>query len=117
MPEIKPPSTIKEMPLSLIKNMMVLAASGFGVIVALAWNDLIRAFVAAYIDPYVGKSGTLLSLLIYAVIITAVAVIVTMQLSYVQRKIEDVNEKMAKREEARKAKNAAVIEQQKQKPS
>lgn len=114
MAEIKPPNSIKEMPLSLIKNMMVLAASGFGVIVALAWNDFIRVFVATYIDPYVGKNGTLLSLLIYAIIITAVAVIVTMQLSYIQKKIESVNEKIAKREENRKAKNAAIIEKQKQ---
>lgn len=97
MPDIQPPSSIKEVPLAIVKNMIVLAASGFGVVVALAWNEAIKQFIASYIDPYLGKSGTLLSLFIYAVAITIMAVIVTMQLTYLQKTLEQIQERVSKR--------------------
>lgn len=97
MADIKPPSSIKDFPLTLVKNMMTLAASGFGVVVALAWNEFIKGFVAVYIDPYFGKNSGMISLFIYASVITVVAVLVTMQLSLVQKKLEAIQERAAQR--------------------
>ena len=88
MPDIQPPETIKELPLAIIKNMITLATSGFGVVVALAWNDAIKKVVTDIVDPYFGNSGSIISLFIYAIAVTLLAVFVTMQLSSLQRRFE-----------------------------
>lgn len=103
MADLVPPQSIKDFPLVLLRNMAALAASGFGVVVALAWNEVIKDFITNYVDPYLGKSGGSLSLLIYAVVITTVAVLVTMQLSNAQRKIEEIQERAKERREERLA--------------
>lgn len=97
MADIKTPQSIKELPLAILQNMTALAASGFGVVVALAWNEVIRNFVTNFIDPYLGKNGSIVSLLIYASAVTILAVIVTMQLSTAQRKLEEIQEKVVTR--------------------
>ena len=88
MHEIRPPERIHELPLAVVKNMIALATSGFGLVVALAWNELIRKFVENYIDPYLGKNSGIISLFIYAVVMTALAVLVTMQLGNLQKRLE-----------------------------
>lgn len=88
MPEIQPPESIKELPLAIIKNMIALATSGFGVVVALAWNDAIKKVVTDIVNPYFGNSGSIISLFIYAIAVTLMAVFVTMQLSSLQRRFE-----------------------------
>ena len=60
--------------------------SGFGLVSALAWNELIKETVNTYIKPYFGESSGLISLLIYAILITALAVFVTYQLSKIAGK-------------------------------
>jgi len=86
--EIKSPQKIRDLPLSIIQNMIVLSTSGFGLVVALAWNQLIQKLVDTYIATYFGKNGGLISLFIYAVVVTLIAILVIMQLSELQRKIE-----------------------------
>lgn len=95
MADVTPPQSIKELPLAILHNMTALAASGFGVVVALAWNEFIRNFVTNYIDPYLGKNGSLVSLFIYATVVTVVAVLVTMQLSLAQKKLERIKERVS----------------------
>lgn len=87
------PQSLKEMPLAIIKNMVTLATSGFGVVVALAWNEAIKSAVQTYIDPILGKNSGVVSLFIYAVIMTLLAVIVTMQLARLQKTLEDVTQR------------------------
>lgn len=67
--------------------MITLATGGFGVVVALAWTEVIKAIITNYIDPLLGKNGSLVSLLIYASIMTFLAVVVTMQLTRVQKRL------------------------------
>ncbi len=93
MPDIKPPEKITELPLAVIKNMIILATSGFGVVVALAWNELIKAVVEQYIDPILGKNSGVISLLIYAIAMTLLAVFITMQLSSLERSLESLRGK------------------------
>lgn len=72
----------------LIKQMLALATSGFGLVAALAWNSLIQEFVNSYVKKLLPNGG-ILSLLIYAMIITVLAVFVTYQLSKISEKIQE----------------------------
>jgi uncharacterized membrane protein len=65
----------------LAKQMLTLATSGFGLVAALAWNSLIQEFVNSYVKKFLPNGSGLVSLLIYAVVVTILAVIVTYQLS------------------------------------
>ncbi len=94
MAKIESPNSLKEFPLALVKNMIALATSGFGVVVALAWNEAIKSGVETYIDPYLGKNSGVISLVIYASLMTVLAVVVTMQLTSIERKIETLGKKI-----------------------
>jgi TRAP-type C4-dicarboxylate transport system permease small subunit len=67
--------------IEIIKQMITLATSGFGLVAALAWNNVIQEFVKVYVSRWLPQGGGLASLLLYAVIITILAVFVTYQLS------------------------------------
>lgn len=58
-----------------------LMTSGFGLVSALAWNELIKEIIKQYIQPVFGKDSGIISLLIYAVVVTFLAVLVTYNLS------------------------------------
>ncbi len=64
----------------LLTQLITLSTSGFGLVAALAWNETIQQIVKDYIEPKIPGSG-LLSKLIYAVLITILAVLITYQLS------------------------------------
>jgi len=97
MSNIDSPKNIKEMPLVLIKNVVTLATSGFGVVVGLAWNEAIKAAVDTYISPIFGAKSGVISLFIYAIVITLLAVTVTMQLAQIQKTLEEVNNSFLQR--------------------
>jgi uncharacterized membrane protein (DUF106 family) len=65
----------------ILKQMMVLSTSAFGLVAALAWNAVIVELVTKYIQPLIGGSSTIISLIIYAVVVTLLAVLVTYNLS------------------------------------
>ncbi|MFA5932551.1 MAG: DUF5654 family protein [Microgenomates group bacterium] len=71
----------------LIAQLLTLATSGFGLVAALAWNQAIQAFVTQYITPRIPGSG-LISQLIYAILITSLAVFITYQLSKISNHLE-----------------------------
>ncbi len=64
-----------------ISEMLKLIIASFGLIAALAWNEVAQEFVNDYIKPVFGKQSGFISLLIYAVLITIFVVIVTYFLS------------------------------------
>lgn len=64
----------------LASQLLTLTTSGFGLVAALAWNEAIQDFVKQFIEPRIPGSG-LISKLIYAVLITSLAVFITYQLS------------------------------------
>ncbi|MEA3355335.1 MAG: DUF5654 family protein [Patescibacteria group bacterium] len=86
--KIIPPKSVKELPQAVIKQMTALATSGFGLVAALAWNNVIKEAVEVYIKPLIGGDSGLVSLIIYAVLITALAVIVTLQLSRLEERLK-----------------------------
>ncbi len=77
----------KKLHKELIKQMLTLATSGFGLVAALAWNSLIQEFVNSYVKKFLPDGSGIFSLLIYALVITVLAVFVTYQLSKVSEKI------------------------------
>lgn len=78
----------RKLHVAILKQMLTLVTSGFGLVAALAWNSVIQEFVNTNIKPYVSRSGGFVSLLIYAVIITVLAVMVTYQLSKLLERLE-----------------------------
>lgn len=75
--------------LAILKQMITLATGGFGLVAALAWNSLIQEIVNNYIKQYLTVGSGIISLLIYAIIVTVLAVFVTVQLSTLIEKLED----------------------------
>lgn len=71
----------KEFKKHFVGQLLKLVTSGFGLVAALAWNEVIKEVVADYIKPVVGGSSGIISLLIYALIVTVLAVTVTYNLS------------------------------------
>jgi hypothetical protein len=70
----------------LMKEMLRLSTSGFGLVAALAWNELIKETVEVYVKPVVGEGSGVTSLLIYAIAVTVLAVIVTYNLNRIVKK-------------------------------
>jgi uncharacterized membrane protein len=73
---------------AVLKQMLVLATSGFGLVAALAWNNAIQELVNTYIKPYLPVGSGLISLLIYAALVTIIAVLVTVNLSKLIEKFD-----------------------------
>lgn len=78
---------VRELPGSFAVQTISLATSGFSLVAALAWNELIRTVIDQYIRPYLGKDSGLISLVIYASVTTLIAVLVGLQLGRIQQKI------------------------------
>lgn len=81
------PAEKRKLHTELVKQMLTLATSGFGLVSALAWNGLIQEFVNSYVKKILPDGSGLLSLLIYALVVTVLAVFVTYQLSKLSEKL------------------------------
>ncbi len=79
----------KKYHLEVVAQMLTLATNAFGLVAALAWNNVINTFVNDYIRPFVGNVSGLISLFIYAVVVTVLAVTITLQLSKIKKTLED----------------------------
>ena len=60
----------------VIEKLAALITAAFGLVAALAWNDTIKAIFKAVF----GTADTIWAMLAYAVIVTLIAVIVTIQI-------------------------------------
>lgn len=79
----------KKLHKEILKQMVTLATSGFGLVAALAWNNVIQELVETQIKPYLPSGSGLLSLLLYAILITTLAVTITYQLTKLVEKLEN----------------------------
>ena len=82
------PSQQRRLHIELVTQMLTLATSGFGLVAALAWNSVIQEFINSSVKKWLPTGSGLLSLLVYAVAITALAVFVTIQLSQLKERLE-----------------------------
>lgn len=115
MSKIETPTSVSDLPLAIIKNMISLATSGFGVVVALAWNEVIKKAVADFIDPILGKNSGLISLSIYAVVMTILAVVVTMQLVQMQGNLESITQMVQEKARTLRSKTLPATKKSKSK--
>ena len=92
LPETQKTSEQKKLHIEIVRQMLTLATSGFGLVSALAWNSVIQEFVNTYVKMWLPNGSGIISLLLYAIIITALAVFVTLQLSKLLKRLEG-NEK------------------------
>lgn len=74
--------------IEIVKQMVTLSTSGFGLVAALAWNSVIQEFVNSYVKKWLPVGGGIISLLIYALLITTLAVLVTIQLSKLSKRLQ-----------------------------
>lgn len=83
----KIPSQVKETNKRILLQALAFVSSAFVLVAALAWNDAIRELISQYL-----KAGSgLISRFIYAVVVTAIAVIITMRLNKIAEKYKDEN--------------------------
>lgn len=73
----------KEFRRTFAKQLLKLVTSAFGLVAALAWNEVIKETVSVYVKPIAGKTSSLIGLLIYALIVTILAVFITYYLTKV----------------------------------
>lgn len=66
-----------ELQREIANQMLTLATSAFGLIAALAWNELTKEVIVKLIKPILGENSGMVSLFIYAVLVTVLAVATT----------------------------------------
>lgn len=76
------------MTLLIVRQMLVLTTSGFSLVAALAWNNVIQEFVSTQIKPYLPQGSGLASLIFYAIVVTVLAVFITVYLTKLVKKLE-----------------------------
>lgn len=79
----------KKLTIEVLRQMLTLATSGFGLVMALAWNNLIQEIVNNYVKRFFSRDSGLISLFLYAVVVTILAVFVTFQLSKILERLEN----------------------------
>jgi len=67
----------KSLRIEILEQVSSLATAGFGLVAALAWNDAIKAIFSQF---FPSPGGNLLALLGYALVITILVVVITIQL-------------------------------------
>jgi len=88
-PEKLKTSSQQKLTLLIVKQMLTLATSGFGFVAALAWNNVIQEFVNVKIKPFLPQGSGIISLAVYAAVVTIIAVIVTYQLTKLVKHLEE----------------------------
>lgn len=83
-----PTQKIRQYNLAVVSQMVKLATNGFGLVAALAWNNVIKEFVEEYVKKYLSVGSGFISLLIYAILITTLAVTATLQLSRLEQTLK-----------------------------
>lgn len=78
----------RKLEIAVVTQMLSLATSALGLVAALAWNNVIQELIANYIKKFLPANFGIFSLLLYAVIVTILAVVVTMNLSELKEKLE-----------------------------
>ena len=69
----------------ILNNFSALITAAFGLVAALAWNG----FIVALFKQIFGSAGALLPMLIYAVVVTVIAVIATIGVAFATERVKD----------------------------
>lgn len=66
---------------------LTLVSSALGLVAALAWNEAITEYINIYIKPYLAKGSGVISLFVYATLITAITVVVAIQMARIKKRL------------------------------
>ncbi|NMC51735.1 hypothetical protein GYA54_03345 [Candidatus Kuenenbacteria bacterium] len=77
----------KNLKLEVLKQISALASAGFGLVAALAWNEAIQKLFEAIF----GKQSNLIAMFAYAVFITIIVVVISMQLGKMTNRLTKDN--------------------------
>ncbi|HSV95235.1 MAG TPA: DUF5654 family protein [Spirochaetia bacterium] len=66
---------------------LTLVSSALGLVAALAWNEAITEYINIYIKPHLAKGSGVISLFIYAIFITAITVMVALQMAKIKKRL------------------------------
>ena len=84
---------VREFQRTLIEELTRLITTSFGLMAALAWRGVIQEFINNYLKKFFGQASGLISEVIFALIVTVLAVIVTWRLAKIKdRLIEEEEE-------------------------
>lgn len=92
MSKKKAKESISEVEMQVVNKILTLVMSALGFVAALAWNDAIQTTF----NNFFGKQSELWAKYIYAVILTGIVVIVSMQLDKALKKISKENKEEEK---------------------
>lgn len=84
----------KKLTYEYVRTLIQLSTAGFAFVAALAWNETIKAFI----DHFIPEGDGFYSKLIYALLVTALAVLVTTQLGKIAEKLKDNEDEELKKE-------------------
>jgi len=76
----------------IIEKVTILITTAFGLVAALAWNDAIKAL---FVEIF-GAAGTIIAMFLYAIVVTIIAVWVTMRLTKLSEKAVIFTDKIDK---------------------
>jgi len=82
----------EEVKLQFVNTFSSLIMAAFGLVAALAWNEAIKAIIAQYL----ASDDSVMGLVIYAVIVTILAVIITF---WIARSVKKLTEKIKESKE------------------
>ena len=80
------PTTLKQ---EILDKMAALITAAFGLVAALAWNDAIKTIF----KEIFGESNTIIPMLLYAVIVTVIAVVLTIIVARATAKAKSIGDK------------------------
>lgn len=79
------PQPVKKLSREYFKTIAMMLTSAFGLVAALAWNDLVKRII----DNYVRPGSDVISQLIYALVITTLVVIFTVWIGRVAQSLDE----------------------------
>jgi len=82
--KVKPLEEIKKTKREFTEKTITLILGGFGLVAALAWNEAIKSLFETFFE----KSDEIIGKFIYAAIVTAIVVVVSMRLKRISEKKE-----------------------------
>lgn len=72
-------------PKKIVSESLTMMVTAFGLVAALAWNEAVKALI----NEFVPRASGVLSLFIYAILVTILAVVIGTRLGRIKQRLED----------------------------
>lgn len=82
-----PKKRITKLSRHIATQTLTMVVSSLGLVAALAWNEAIKEYVNVNIKPFFSRGSGVISLFIYAIVITVITVLATLQLNKITERV------------------------------